>query len=92
MDVKQAVAAAKRHVVELFADEQISNVGLEEIEFDQSGSQWFVTIGFSRPWDNPQLLPSILAGSRPLERTYKVVCIDPDSGLATSVKNREFAK
>ena len=35
MDVKQAVRTAKEHVVELFADEPIENVGLEEVEFDE---------------------------------------------------------
>ena len=33
MDVKQAVQTAKEHVAHLFADEHISNVGLEEVEF-----------------------------------------------------------
>ena len=34
MEVKQAVTMAKRYVIDLFEAEQITNVGLEEVEFD----------------------------------------------------------
>ena len=50
MDVKQAVETAKRYVGELFDQEGIKNLGLEEIELDHSGGEWRVTVGFSRPW------------------------------------------
>ncbi len=36
MKVREAVAAAKGHIQELFADEQIANLGLEEVEFDEA--------------------------------------------------------
>ena len=52
MEVKQAVTMAKRYVIDLFEAEQITNVGLEEIEFDEMSNCWKVTIGFSRPWDH----------------------------------------
>ena len=35
MDAKQAVQIAKKHVAEIFSDEPIANVGLEEVEFDE---------------------------------------------------------
>jgi len=34
MDVKEAVALAKKYVGEVFAGEPMSDVGLEEVEFD----------------------------------------------------------
>jgi len=34
MDVKEAVARAKTYLAELYSDERISNVGLEEVELD----------------------------------------------------------
>ena len=34
MDVKEAVNTAKAYVAELFANEGLSNLGLEEVEFD----------------------------------------------------------
>jgi len=51
MDVKEAVALAKKYVGEVFAGEPISDVGLEEVEFDDVAGIWAVTIGFSRPWE-----------------------------------------
>jgi hypothetical protein len=34
MDVKQAVQEAKNHIVHLFAEEGVTNLGLEEVDFD----------------------------------------------------------
>jgi hypothetical protein len=85
MDVKQAVELAKTHVADLFAKEGVRNLGLEEAEYDDGSSQWKITVGFSRPWDEPNAF--VLA---PLRRTYKVVTIDAE-GKVLSVKNREAA-
>ena len=69
MDVKEAVAYAKRYVLELFADENVTNIGLEEVEFDDRVNEWCVTIGFSRPWDEPRNVFTALAGSTPPTRS-----------------------
>jgi hypothetical protein len=87
MDAKQAVAAAKQHIDDLFGAEGVFNVGLEEIEYDDAREQWHITIGFSRPWDKK---PGVLAEWTASGRTYKVVIIDHD-GKVLSVKNRETA-
>ena len=39
MDVKEAAKLAKEYVADLFAEEDIGNVGLEEIEL-KSGAEW----------------------------------------------------
>lgn len=88
MDVKEAVSKAKGHIALLFADENISNVGLEEVEHDQSFDEWKITIGFSRPWDEPRNAFTALAGAGP-RRAYKVVRIASKSGAVVSVKNRD---
>ena len=49
MEVKSAVQTAKNYVREIFEDEEISNLGLEEIQ--RKGGSWEITIGFSRAWD-----------------------------------------
>ena len=36
MDVKEAVGTAKKYVDDLFANESIANVGLEEVAFDDT--------------------------------------------------------
>ena len=33
MDVKEAAQTARKYVTDVFADDEISNVGLEEVEF-----------------------------------------------------------
>jgi hypothetical protein len=89
MDVKQAVAKAKDYVQELFGDEQISNVGLEEVEFDDSAKTWKITIGFNRPWDEPRNVFGAIAQANRPTRSYKVVLINGFNGEALSVRNRE---
>lgn len=87
MDVKQAVQTAKEHVVELFADESIADVGLEEVEFNELNEVWAITIGFSRPWDHPGGVSRAFGGA-PTPRTFKIVRIEDDSGRVQSVKHR----
>ena len=81
MNVKEAVELAKKHILELFAEEGISNVGLEEVEYDELQAAWHITIGFSRPWDHHVF-------EKDPRRSYKVVNIG-DDGQVRSVKNRE---
>lgn len=91
MDVKEAVALAKDHIKDLFESEGISNVGLEEVEFDDRAKIWYVTIGFSRPWDKPSnALAAIAQQMSTPDRSYKVVSIDDTTGALLSVKNREM--
>ncbi|MFH1118072.1 MAG: hypothetical protein V1792_29475 [Pseudomonadota bacterium] len=91
MEVKEAVTRAKQYVADLFASEDISNVGLEEVEFDDGSNMWTVTIGFSRPWDKPINPLLAMTEGGPTTRAYKVVTIDDRLGKVKSVKNREMA-
>ena len=81
MGPKEAVGVAKHHILDLFADEGIVNVGLEEIETE--GDYWKITIGFSRRWDSG--IGSILGGSG---RAYKVLRISEKDGQILSVRDR----
>ena len=96
MDTKQAIATAKRYVEEAFADEQLSNLGLEEIEQDPESGEWRITLAFSRPWSSPrtdvqQAAFDALGIPTNLRRSYKVVTIDP-SGKVLSMKSRPKAE
>ena len=86
MDVKQAVEIARKYVEELFAEEQIMNVKLEEIDAEELG-YWRITIGFSRPLITN--FSSLLGSEK--SRTYKVVLVRDRDGQVLSVKNRVFA-
>lgn len=90
MNVKEAVGAAKRHIQELFADEAITNLGLEEVEFDEASDEWRITIGFSRPWDAIGGLAGLASSPNP-RRSYKIVRISDGTGNVVAVKNREIS-
>ncbi len=89
MDVKEAAKLAKDYVADLFAEEGIGNVGLEEIELKPGVDSrfWVVTVGFSRPWDHGGLA-TITLGQKGLRRSYKVLRIDDQNGNVESVKDR----
>lgn len=53
MDVKDAVRIAKSYVADIFMDKNISHIGLEEVEYEDSKDVWRVTIGFQRSWKRP---------------------------------------
>ena len=88
MDVKQAVATAKQHIAELFAEEEILNLGLEEVEWDELEKSWRITIGFSRPWNRN--VGSVLSGEN--SRSYKIVILNDEDGRVLSVKDWNISK
>jgi len=91
MDVKEAVKKAMEQFIDIFQSEPMENVALEEVVFNSEENVWEVTIGFSRPWDNPndKSLISDLHRGRQV-RNYKVVVIDDQSGVIKSIKIRSF--
>jgi hypothetical protein len=54
MDVKEAIATAKSHVRDIDPEEEVTNLGLEEVEHIQQSGRWVVTLEFSRPWNKPR--------------------------------------
>ena len=90
MDAKAAVVLAKQRIADLFAEEGIKNLGLEEIDYDDTQQAWRVTIGFSRPWDEPRNALAAIAGQNMYwRRAYKVVTIDENSSDILSIKTLE---
>ena len=89
MDVKEVVKLSKRYVSDLFQDENLTDLGLEEVEHDSSDKAWYVTLGFSRPWDrNISGLTALTGAVRP-SRSYRVVKIRDADGEVLSVKLRD---
>lgn len=88
MKVKEIATYAIDHINDLFGEEKISNLGLEEVEFNSDTGEWEVTVGFSRPWDYPHGALATIAGEASAKRTYKVVTVNDTSGNVLSVKNR----
>lgn len=93
MVATEAVQAAKDYILELFKDEKIARVGLEELEFRVEDAMWEITIGFQRLWqsDSPARLGNaLLAPPAKADRTYKTVCIR-DDGTVVSLKHRDVS-
>ncbi len=100
MDVKQAARTARDYITDLFADENVQNIGLEEVEFDDIGKIWNITIGFSRPWESPKdppksfivpVLQELEPPPPPNQRSYKIVRVRDHDGHILSVMNRALA-
>lgn len=89
MDVKQAVATAKQYVADLLADEGLTNLGLEEIEFDDSAESWNVTLGCSGAWNSVHNALTDLTGGPQPRRSYKAVRIRDSDGRVLSVTRRD---
>ena len=89
MDVREAIKSAKDYLAVLYEDEEVINVGLEEVRYDYDADKWHITIGFSRPWGSmrPSLRPK---GGDSLERSYKEICINDSDGVVESMKVRSL--
>ena len=87
MDVKQAVQIAKEYVANLYSEEDIMNIGLEEVEFDEISDQRRITIGFSRPWDLVKSTHIPISDVR-RPRSYKLVRINDSDGQIVSLRDR----
>ena len=96
MDVKDAVAAAKRYVTDVYAGEGIVNLGLEEVDFDDGSETWRITLGFSRDWEQPMPprrhpLADVLGeaeGEPVLPRSYKMLRVSDRDGRVESLTDR----
>ncbi len=88
MDVKEAVKAAKIYVADVFSEENLSNLGLEEVEHDEAKKMWLVTVGFSRPWNTTRNALTAIAGDQNPKRAYRIVSLN-DNGEVISIKRRD---
>lgn len=87
MNVKEAVQKAKQHLLELFNDEPITYVGLEEVEFDDEADEWIITISFARFWDSTPI-PRAIGGQNRGDLNNKVFRIDDHDGRVKSIRDR----
>ncbi len=92
MDAKEAVQRAFAHFQDIFEGEELTNIGLEEVIFDEDADVWKVTIGFSRPWDYTE--PGLITALQPRHptREYKLVTIDNRTGEMKSITIREVQR
>ena len=86
MDVKDVTRTAREYITDLFSDEQITNLGLEEVVYDVDSEQWRITFGFARPWDRQGDMGVRMGLKAP--RAYKVVRVDDSNGRVVALTDR----
>lgn len=91
IDVKQAVKTAREQADLLFEGERVINLMLEEVEFDEAGNKWLITLGYDSTSkiikkSGPQIFPTI---EEETKRQYKVFSIDGNTGNFISMKIRD---
>ena len=95
MEVKEAIAAAKEYIKQVYADEGVSQIGLEEVEYNPGDEHWMITVGFARPLNGPrtpaqEALEILGSPAARFKRSLKKLTISP-SGHVVSMKDREMA-
>ena len=86
MDVMEAKEKARDYIIELFADEEVRYVGLEEAVYNPDAKQWRICYGFVRAWDKQGEMGIKMGLKAP--RSYKDVKIDDATGNVVSLTDR----
>lgn len=87
MKVTEAIGLAKGWVAEIMKDEGLTNLGLEEVIFDEESRTWRITLGFSRPWNTVRNALTALGGEPAPRRAFRVVTIrDADGWILSMTK------
>ncbi len=95
---KEAVQIAFEFAADMY-DEELIDLTLEEIELAQDEDFWLITLGFTRTYTKPVQVQSTsgLAEAlsispkireRMINREYKLIKVDVNSGKAVSMKIR----
>ena len=93
IDVKEAVRTAANYLADLFAEEDISDIRLEEVELSEDNQTWNVTLSFLRKVRvRGAPAEALSAGLGPqMDRDFKVLTVRAEDGVVTSVKIRQLA-
>jgi hypothetical protein len=89
INVQDAIKKARSYVGEIFKEEPITDIGLEEVEHDLD--TWKITIGFNRMWKASTRSAITLMTEPTAQRFYKVVTISDSDGTLVSIKNRDIS-
>jgi hypothetical protein len=89
IDVKAAILAAKNFVLEVYSENEVKGLRLEEVEADGSGN-WKITLGWLDPniRENP-LVSSLFTNPTSLPREYKTFLVDGATGQVKNMKLHE---
>lgn len=82
-----AVRHAKGWLASVYSDEQIQNLGLEEVRW--KGGNWEITLGFDRCAGDPGIPSGSLPAWVKPRRDYKVVVVSGEDNSVIEMRNRE---
>lgn len=85
LEVKEAVKVATEYIQTLFAEKQIPELRLEEVELSQDSQFWEVTLSFVTR--EPTAYLSL--GDAARTREYKVFRVNAETGQVQSMKIRK---
>jgi outer membrane receptor for monomeric catechols len=86
VDMKKAVAIAKAFVRDLFSDEKIEVIELDEADFGGQSGDWLITVSVQKALD-PKQHSALSVALQRVARERKTIRINPDSGQVLSVTN-----
>jgi len=95
IEVREAVKIARDYLKYVYDGEELANLLLEEVEFEEETNHWLITFGFDTPNPNfPDRSPSpsfSVAKERQhaFVRHYKRVMLDAVTGKPQAIKIRE---
>jgi hypothetical protein len=84
-DVKAAATTAITYFKDLYSDEQLKNIRLEEVWMSDDEKYWYVTVGY----DSPASARDPLAALRQPAREYKLLKVRVEDGRVMEVKVRQ---
>jgi hypothetical protein len=84
IDVKQAADVAAHYLVDLFPNQTLSNVQLEEVELTDDEKYWLITLSYPIQLRiSPLNLPAT-------KKEYKLLKIDSQTGKVRAMKIRKL--
>ncbi|MFO1187482.1 MAG: hypothetical protein U1E87_08560 [Alphaproteobacteria bacterium] len=86
MKAKDAVQIAKAYLADLFKDEKLRAISLEEVEFD--GGKWRVTLTLVRETLFPRTSPVASILYPEFDRQRKIVTVSDVDGTVLSVRDQ----
>jgi hypothetical protein len=89
IDVKQAVRSAESYARELYQQDELRHLRLEEVEMSDDGREWKVTLGWLEPAVSRNGL-IVNGGVHRLPRVYKRFEVDAETGTVKSMKIRDL--
>lgn len=91
ISVKDAVKAAQEWAREVYADDELKHLRLEEAVVSEDGTTWNITLGWVEPAirGNGLALANVSGQLQKLPRVYKTFEVDAENGRVRSMKIRE---